>query len=246
MTFIKGTQEEDWLAKQFIAQCPFGTPRSLPRSLHHPSPNPSIPPFIHLRSFANPSLLPWGKSPGAGNGLCIHTCVYLQQVCTSAMCQELKAVVSVTTATEKKVWWGDWVDGCVCDAGGLLGARALDVNESEGHLSSPEESRVGKGLLLRQKKRGRRLQGQVSIILAVFCSHHQPRGNWPFGRPHFSLARAVLHQIISPSDEAPRKLLFRSLVQQIHTDARRRRTQGHKGFSEHMLPPPIRRQSASL
>lgn len=59
------------------------------------------------------------------------------------MCQVLKAVVSVTTGTEKKDWWGDWVDGCVCDAGGLWGARALDVNESEGHLSSPEKGWEG-------------------------------------------------------------------------------------------------------
>lgn len=40
----------------------------------------------------------------------------------------------------------------------------------------------------------------------------------------------------SPPSRGPRKLLFRSLVQQIHTDARRRRRQRDKGFLSTCFP----------
>lgn len=166
MAFIKVTQEEDWLAKSFTAQCPLGVPRSLPRSFCHPSPNPSIPLFIRLHSFPNPYLLPWGRNLGRSNGVCVHTCVYLWQVCTSAVCQVLKAVVSVTTGTEKNDWRRDWVDDYVCDAGGLWGARALDVNKSEGHLSSPEKGWEGV-IAKAEEKRVKSSSFSLSSVLTI-------------------------------------------------------------------------------
>lgn len=51
----------------------------------------------------------------------------------------------------------------------------------------------------------------------------------------FSLALAVLSHKLLPS-RGPRKLLFRSLVQQIHTDARGRRRQRDKGFLSTCFP----------
>lgn len=51
----------------------------------------------------------------------------------------------------------------------------------------------------------------------------------------FSLAFAVLSHKLPPS-RGPRKLLFRSLVQQIHTDARGRRRQRDKGFLSTCFP----------
>ena len=44
-------------------------------------------------------------------------------------------------------------------------ARAFDMNEREGHLSSTE-----RGQRKRQEKGGKRLRGQVSIVLAVLSS----------------------------------------------------------------------------
>lgn len=40
----------------------------------------------------------------------------------------------------------------------------------------------------------------------------------------------------SPLPQGPRKLLFRSLVQQIHTDAQEREDAGRERISKHMLP----------
>lgn len=80
-------------------------------------------------------------------------------------------------------------------------------------------------------KESRKEVGQVSITLAVFCSltvnlmvtDHSVKST--FASPWlFSLTNC------SPLPQGPRKLLFRSLVQQIHTDARGRRTGKERGF----------------
>lgn len=100
------------------------------------------------------------------------------------------------------------------------GQKLLTCRRRDSHLSFRKRG-VG----------GERLPGQVSITLAVYCSltvnltatDHSAEST--SGSPRlFCLTGCTLLTL------GPRKLLFHSLVQQIHTDALGRRAQREKGF----------------
>lgn len=129
-------------------------------------------------------------------------------------------------------------DNWAYDSGGQPwggGARASDMNEREGHLSSTEKGRGGDGV------KGKRKEGRgcgvkppslslfsVSTVNLMATDHSAD--------PTSALLQLLCLTDLSPLSQGPRKLLFRSLVQQIHTDARRRRMQRDKGFLSTCFP----------
>lgn len=109
------------------------------------------------------------------------------------------------------------------------------MNEREGHLSSTEKGSGGVGV------KGKRKEGRgcgvkspslsLSSVLTVNLMETDHSAD-----PTSALLRLFSLTDIPPLSQGPRKLLFRSLVQQIHTDARGRRMQRDKGFLSTCFP----------
>lgn len=116
----------------------------------------------------------------------------------------------------------------------LGGARAFDMNERKGHLSSTEKGSGGVGV------KGKRKEGRGCGVKSPSLSLSSVLTVKLMATDHSADPTSALLRLFSFTDlppfTGPRKLLFRSLVQQIHTDARGRRTQRDKGFLSTCFP----------
>lgn len=127
-----------------------------------------------------------------------------------------------------------WTTG-MWGSGGLPWGQEFYGELGQGHLSSTKRSSQGVEVWGRGRG-GRRLQGQISIILAVFYSHCQLCGNWPLSgrplQPHFGCSLSQSPPFTGPPET------FVPFISTTNTyrcsgkeEAKRQR------LSKHMLPP---------
>lgn len=170
------------------------------------------------------------------------------------MCVYLWWVLQVCMWGWEADWWYRW-GGCVdvCDSIGCMcvcahaktmgiwlwrtavGGKSFWHEREGGHLSSSEKGRGGDGVKGKRKEGwGWGVKPPSLLLFSAFTVNLMATDH--SADPTSALLQLLCLTDLSPLSQGPRKLLFRSLVQQIHTDARRRRMQRDKGFLSTCFP----------